>query len=176
MDVYIRGVLQRIEEVKASITSTFGRILKMDSTKKIVKKLAGKGSRTAEWATNVGNEHGQVLMSVILNAGEGHGLGPMVNGLVHRYSASDMPPPELLYVDRDCCGYSSIKRLLPDWQNIEVRMDIWHFMRRISTCCTTDSHPLYATFMKRLSHCIFPLDKEDLLALKNESGPRCIFS
>lgn len=33
--VYLRDVISRIEETKAKITSTFGEILKMDSTKKV---------------------------------------------------------------------------------------------------------------------------------------------
>jgi len=70
MQVYIQDVLQRIEEIKASITAVFGRVLKLDSTKKVVKKLAGPAAGSAEWATNVGNELGQVLMSVV-TAGEG---------------------------------------------------------------------------------------------------------
>ncbi|XP_073719234.1 uncharacterized protein [Misgurnus anguillicaudatus] len=39
-------------------------------------------------------------------------------------------------------------------------------MRRFSVGCTTDCHPLYATFMSRLSHCIFMWDQDDLTALK----------
>ncbi|KAL6473035.1 hypothetical protein MHYP_G00192230 [Metynnis hypsauchen] len=35
--------------------------VKMDSTKKVTKKLAGAAARTAAWATNVGNEHGQTV-------------------------------------------------------------------------------------------------------------------
>jgi hypothetical protein len=33
--VYIQDVMTRMEETKAKITSTFGEILKMDSTKKV---------------------------------------------------------------------------------------------------------------------------------------------
>ena len=40
---------------------------------------------TAEWATNVGNEHGQVLISVI-RAAEGYGLKEMTTG--KRYSVT----------------------------------------------------------------------------------------
>lgn len=35
--VYLRDVLQRLPEVKAALTSTFGSILKMDSTKKAIR-------------------------------------------------------------------------------------------------------------------------------------------
>ena len=50
----------------------------------VTKKLAGDASRTASWATNVGNEFGQVLMSV-LTVTEGAGLEPMCQGIVQRY-------------------------------------------------------------------------------------------
>ena len=35
MNVYCYDVMRRIEEVKSSITSTFGEVLKLDSTKKV---------------------------------------------------------------------------------------------------------------------------------------------
>jgi hypothetical protein len=51
----------------------------------VVKKLAGHGHGTAAWATNIGNEYGQVLISV-LTASEGHGLEAMGKGIVKRYA------------------------------------------------------------------------------------------
>ncbi|KAK1894941.1 Ubiquitin carboxyl-terminal hydrolase 16 [Dissostichus eleginoides] len=54
LTVYSYGVLTRLDEYKAMITSTFGSILKMDSTKKVTKKLAGTAFDTAAWVTNVG--------------------------------------------------------------------------------------------------------------------------
>lgn len=39
-------------------------------------------------------------------------------------------------------------------------------MRRLSVGCTTDAHPLYGTFMKKLSHCIFKWEEEDVKKLK----------
>ncbi|CAH1242390.1 Hypp6647 [Branchiostoma lanceolatum] len=44
LNVYVRDIKERLEAVKASITSTFGSVLKMDSTKKMVRKLAGHAS------------------------------------------------------------------------------------------------------------------------------------
>lgn len=61
----------------------------MDSTKKVVKKLAGKSSGTAAWATNVANALGQVVVCV-LTAIEGVRLGPMAEGLIKRYSDTGM--------------------------------------------------------------------------------------
>ncbi|KAJ7985052.1 hypothetical protein DPEC_G00361140 [Dallia pectoralis] len=105
LTVYSCDVLSRLDEVKARITSVFGFILKMDSTKKVTNKLAGAAAKTAAWATNVGNEYGQVLLSV-LTCAEGEGLLPMAAGLIERYRLAGVPPPQLMYVDRD------IRRLL----------------------------------------------------------------
>lgn len=39
LSVYGRDILSRMDHIKASITSTFGSILKMDSTKKVINNL-----------------------------------------------------------------------------------------------------------------------------------------
>ena len=70
---------------------------------KIVKKLAGAASVTASWCTNVGYEHGQVVMSVLTD-NEGDDLDDMAEGLMQRYIGANIPPPKVLYVDRDCCS------------------------------------------------------------------------
>ena len=164
MRLYIMDVMSRIEDVKAAITSTFGRVIKIDSTKKVTKKLAGRAAGTAAWQTNVGNEFGQVLMSV-LTSGEGYGLAPMARGLMDRYTRAKVPPPSLLYVDRDCCS-GNMSKLFPDWPGLVVKLDIWHFMRRIAAVVTTEAHPLYSVFMGRLARCIFEWDKDDLAKLR----------
>ena len=109
----------------------------------------------------------QVLMSV-LTASEGRGLKEMARGLVSRYQAAGVPPPQLLYVDRDCCGkfHMWAKDLFPQWENLLVRLDIWHFMRRLASCVTTESYPLYGTFISRLSATIFRWDEGDVQALR----------
>ncbi len=167
LTAYAQDILPRMEEIKSGITSIFGKILKMDSTKKIVKKLAGHSSGTAAWATNVANESGQVLMSV-LTASEGVGLGPMAAGLMKRYSDAGVPPPKVLYVDRDCCagGAVKVRDLFSKWSELSISLDIWHFMRRFAIGCTTESHPLYGVFLGRLSQCIFEWSNEDLELLK----------
>ena len=94
LTVYCRDVLSRLEQTKASTTSIFGQILKIDSTKKVLfslaplcsfltffpgyKKLAGTAAGTAGCMTNVRNEFGQVLISV-LTASEGSGLRSMAS-------------------------------------------------------------------------------------------------
>ncbi|XP_031731676.1 uncharacterized protein LOC116399006 isoform X2 [Anarrhichthys ocellatus] len=158
----------RLEEMRAKVTSVFGSVLKMDSTKKITRKLSGHAAGTIQWVTNVGNEHGQMLMSV-LTAAEGYGLQQMTSGLVRRYQQAKEEPPLVLYVDRDCCsitGGSAAAALFPEWTQLVVRLDIGHFMRRLVAMVTTKSHPLYAHFMQRLSASIFAWDQEDIALLK----------
>ncbi|XP_076836024.1 uncharacterized protein LOC143481763 [Brachyhypopomus gauderio] len=143
LTVYAQDVLSRLEETKARITSIYGAILKMDSTKKVTKKLAGAASGTAAWATNVGNEFGQVLISV-LTAGEGEGLLPMCVKLMERYQRAGEDPPQLLYVDQDCCSTTGkAAAMFHAWDQLVVRLDVWHFMRRLSpmtaTSCTASS-------------------------------------
>nr|XP_026695572.1 uncharacterized protein LOC113475553 [Ciona intestinalis] len=60
-----------------------------------------------------------------------------------------------------------IAEIFPGWQEsgLQVRLDIWHFMRRFAACCTTESHPLYGEFLARLSGCIFEYDPNDLQQL-----------
>ena len=117
--------------MKGVITSTYGRILKIDSTKKvrvstvknyvkymynyrklglcfvlqITKKLAGVIGDSAAWMTNIGNEFGQVLNSV-LTTGKGAGLEDLCQGIVTRYQNAGQAEPEVIYVDRDCCSQS----------------------------------------------------------------------
>ncbi|XP_056615538.1 uncharacterized protein LOC130430446 [Triplophysa dalaica] len=166
--VHVEGVLSWYEELKARVISVFGSILKMDSTKKVTKKLAGAAAGTAAWVTNVGNEHGQILMSV-LTSHEGQGLLPMTTGLVNRYKLAGVPPPHVLYVDRDCCsamGTSRAGAMFVGWDDLVLRLDVWHFLRRFAAGLHTDSHPLYGLFMEKLSACIFEWDEGDVVMLK----------
>ncbi|KAK7139067.1 hypothetical protein R3I93_016250 [Phoxinus phoxinus] len=165
--VYCHDILSRLEDVKARVTSVFGTVLKMDSTKKVTRKLAGAAAQTAAWSTNVGNEHGQVLMSVLTDT-EGAGLLSMAAGLMRRYRDAGVEPPQLLYVDRDCCsshGGSKTADMFRKWDKLVVRLDIWHLMRRFASGVTTESHQLYKAFLQQLSSCIFLWDPEDAARL-----------
>ncbi|XP_050958694.1 uncharacterized protein LOC127160061 [Labeo rohita] len=165
--VHSNDILSHLDEMKGVITSTYGRILKMDSTKKITKKLAGGIGDTAAWMTNIGNELGQVLNSVLTTA-EGAGLEELCQGVVKRYQNAGEPEPEVIYVDRDCCSQSgapAVLKLFRPWKSI-IRLDIFHFMRRFNCGLTTEHHPLYGTFCSKLSSCIFEWDQEDVKELK----------
>ncbi|XP_061107847.1 uncharacterized protein LOC133135094 [Conger conger] len=168
LTVYSKDILTRLEDIKAALTSTYGSTLKMDSTKKITKKLSGPAKGTAQWLTSVGNEIGQVLISV-LTADEGGGIDAMTAGLVERYRRAGVAPPTLLYVDSHCCkeaGDTKLKQRFSGWPNLIIRLDIWHFIRRLAGGVTTDAHQLYPIFMARLSACIFEWDAGDLAQLR----------
>ena len=171
--IYAKDVWSRLPELLAAATSTYGRILKVDSTKKVTKELHSREANTASWATNVGNERGEVLQSVLTVSEAQPSLQKMGDGLVARYTKAGQPPPELLYTDRDCCcesGPSKYHALFAAWDHLCVRLDIWHYMRRLAAGCTSESHPLYGTFMARLSGCIFAWDGEDVQLLMSAKG------
>ena len=161
---YSRDVWTRLESLKASVTSVFGQILKIDGTKKICRKLAGEVANSANFALNVGNERGEILQSVMTSSEAVTSLQPLADGLVNRYSAANVDPPVLLYTDRDCCsesGPSKFQVLFGAWESLQIHLDIWHFMRRLAVGCSSESHPLYGVFMSRISGCIFEWDKDD---------------
>jgi len=86
----------------------------------VTKKLARYAAGTSTWATNVGNEIGQVLMCVLTSGGEA--LRPMAKGLVERYEKAGVTPPLVLYTGRDCCGGSQVgAKLFPEWSQLQVR-------------------------------------------------------
>lgn len=93
----------------------------------------------------------------------------MVDGLMRRFANANESPPKLLYTDRDCCnanGPSKYQALFSGWPDLLVRLDIWHFMRRLASGCTTESHSLYGPFMSTLSSCIFEWDSSDVGLLR----------
>ena len=104
--VYTKDVWSRLPTLLASATSVYGSVLKIDSTKKICKKLQGEGANTASWATNVGNERGEVLMSVLTESESIESLQKMAGGLMDRYDRANQESPKVIYTDRDCCSYS----------------------------------------------------------------------
>ena len=53
-----------------------------------------------------------------------------------------------------------------DWKKLEVRLDAWHFLRRLACGCSTDSHQLYGTFMAGLSAPLFAWEAGDLQRLR----------
>ena len=85
LSVYVKEMWSRLPELLAAATTVYGSILKIDSTKKICKKLQGVVANSASWCTNVGNEHGEILISVLTESEGLLGLKALADGLVERF-------------------------------------------------------------------------------------------
>ena len=85
MSVYARDILHTLPQLLATCTGIFGSVLKIDSTKKVCKKLQGTAAGSASWCTNVGNERGEVLVSILTESEGLEGLRPMAGGLIRRF-------------------------------------------------------------------------------------------
>ena len=130
-------------------TSTYGSILKIDSSKKICKKLQGVAVGTASWATSIGNERGEIIQCILTTSEAIPTLQRLADGLMERFRRGTQQPPILLYTDRDCCGNgraSKYQLLFSEWRVMEVRLAVWHFMRKIAAGITSEAHPLYGVF------------------------------
>ena len=136
----MHDVLSRLPDLLACVTSSYGSILRIDSTKKVTKKLSGALIGPPTLATRE-----ETSFSVLQKE-----WSQMADGIMDWYE-----PAKSTSTDRDCCavdGPGRYKSLFDHWPTLLVRLDIWHFMRRLAV--TTKSHPLYGTFLSRLSSCI----------------------
>jgi hypothetical protein len=93
LSVYVRNVFGRLEFLKASATSVFGLIFKINSTKKITQKLQGLATNSASWCTNVGNENRAILLSLLTISEGQDNLQKMADGLMDRYEQAHVSPP-----------------------------------------------------------------------------------
>ena len=60
----------------------------------------------------------------------------MATGIIRRYKVAGVPPPVILYTDRDCCGEKKVSSLFTTWQELNVCLDAWHFMQRLRDVLT----------------------------------------
>ena len=117
---YVRDVWERLPQLLAAATSVYGTVLKIDSTKKVCKKFQGTAAGSASWATNIGNERGELVISVLTESEDSKALRRMACGLMDRYKMARQDPPRLLYTDRDCCSVSGpskykVSKTGPNW-------------------------------------------------------------
>ena len=129
----------------------------------------------------MGNERWQrareVLITVLTKSESARGLEPLARRLVDRYRRAGQPHPLVLYTDRDCCaqdGPSKLVALFNGWEGVTVSLDVWHFMRHISDGVTSESHPLYGTFMQQLRGCIFEWDDHSCVCCDTSHNHTCV--
>ena len=82
---YVWDVYRQIELLKASAMTVFSTVRKIDSIKKRMRKLTGMEKGWAKWMTNVRNEWGKILVTVLTDSESTRSLQPMANGLVKRF-------------------------------------------------------------------------------------------
>ena len=103
-------------------------------------------ANTASWATNLGNGGGMSVQttSEAISCVTTNGSWTCEQTQVSQATT-------VFYTNRDCCssqGPSKFQVLFHKW-------DLWHYMRRITVGCMTESRRLCGTFMSRLSSAIF---------------------
>ena len=85
MSIYLKDVWNRLPELLAKCTSIYSSIVKINSTKKAVKKLQCRAAGSGSWVTDIGNEHGKGLVSVLTDTESISSLQQLTNGLIYRY-------------------------------------------------------------------------------------------
>nr|XP_008281292.1 PREDICTED: uncharacterized protein LOC103358197 [Stegastes partitus] len=164
---FLLSEAENVQDYRSQILSTFGTVLKMDSTKKVVKKLSGEGQGSAEWFTSIGNEHSQIVSFVLTCEESTEKLGPMCRGVVDRFRLANQPVPKILYVDRGCCraqGPTAVEALFQPWVDcgMVVRLDIFHWIHRFDAAIRTESHAKYAAFKSALAGAVMAYNRTDL--------------
>ena len=94
-------------------------------------------------------------MSVLTEA-EGESLQPMADGLVRRYRDAGKAPPKVMYVDRDCCsthGQAKTAAMFGEWNQLVVRLDVWHFMRRFARLDDFNTRMILAKVNRSIQFC-----------------------
>ncbi|KAK7131740.1 hypothetical protein R3I93_018338 [Phoxinus phoxinus] len=167
---FLLAEADNVQDYRSQILSTFGTVLKMDSTKKVVKKLSGEGKGSAEWFTSIGNEFSQIVSFVLTCEESVEKLGPMCRGVVERFRLANQPAPKILYIDRGCCkaqGPTALETLFQPWvdDGMVVRLDIFHWIHRFDAALRTEAHAKYAAFKSALAGSVLAYNREDLQLL-----------
>ncbi|XP_045062329.1 uncharacterized protein LOC121536140 [Coregonus clupeaformis] len=164
---FLLAEANNVQDYRSQILSTFGTVLKMDSTKKVVKKLSGEGGGSAEWFTSIGNEHSQIVSFVLTCEESTEKLKPMCLGVMERFRLANQPVPKIIYVDRGCCraqGPTALGILFQPWvdNGMVVRLDIFHWIHRFDAAIRTESHSKYAAFKSALAGGVLAYNRSDL--------------
>ncbi|KAJ8370303.1 hypothetical protein SKAU_G00103350 [Synaphobranchus kaupii] len=164
---FLLAEANNVQDYRSQILSTFGTVLKMDSTKKVVKKLSGEGGGSAEWFTSIGNEHSQIVSFVLTCEESTEKLEPMCHGVMEWFRLADQPVPKILYVDRGGCraqGPTALETLFQPWvdNGMVVRLDIFHWIHRFDAAIRTDSHSKYTAFKSALAGAVLAYNRTDL--------------
>jgi len=110
------NILRWLPQIVTTCTWVLGNILKIDSTKKVCRKLQGKSASTASWCSNV---NGEVLTSVLTESEGLEGLWPMALGLIQRLISQGICVCSILLSGMKRLG-RILHWLLQYWRNSSV--------------------------------------------------------
>ncbi|XP_034051563.1 uncharacterized protein LOC117532359 isoform X3 [Gymnodraco acuticeps] len=163
---FLLAEANNVQDYRSQILSTFGTVVKMDSTKKVV-KLSGQGRGSAEWFTSIGNEYSQIVTFVLTCEESAQKLLPMCRGVMDRFRLANQPVPKILYIDRGCCrakGPTALETMFQEWFDggMVVCLDIFHWIHRFDAAIRTDAHSKYAMFKSALAGAVLAYNRTDL--------------
>jgi hypothetical protein len=73
--------------------------------------------------------------------------------------------PTVVYVDDECCGaWPQILHKI--WPGVEIRLDIFHAIRRITQTVKSTQHPWHGRFCKEISQAFFQQDPAEVERLR----------
>ncbi|XP_076144090.1 uncharacterized protein LOC143126052 [Alosa pseudoharengus] len=164
---FLLAEANNVQDYRSQILSTFGTVLKMDSTKKVVKKLSGEGKGSAEWFTSIGNKLSQIVSFVLTCEESVEKLEPMCRGVMERFHLANQPVPQILYIDRGCCraqGPTAVETLFQPWvdNGMVVRLDIFHWLHRFDAALRTEAHSKYPALKSALAGAVLAYNRQDL--------------
>lgn len=148
-DVYEKDFVARDQDIASELLAeTPGDILAFDWTRDAGVRCQGK------WMFNVTAADGKVLRSVITKTTAPSEVEPVLRDL---YSCGARP--RIIYVDCECCG--SWKHIIEQfWHGVDIVLDSFHAIRRLTQTTSSTKHPWHARFCKRLSEAVFAEDEE----------------
>ena len=97
---YVWDIYRQIDLLKASAMTVFSTVRRIDSIKKRTRKWTGMEEGCAKWMTNVRNEWGKILVTVLTDSETTRSLQPMTNGLVKSFERRQTENSLLLHLDR----------------------------------------------------------------------------
>ncbi|KAL0963392.1 hypothetical protein UPYG_G00305770 [Umbra pygmaea] len=162
---FLLAEADNVQDYRSQILSTFGTILKMDSTKKASGEEIGWGG---QGLGRVVHQHRQrVLPDRVLCPEK---LRPMCGGVVERFRLANQPVPKILYINRGCCkaqGPTAVETLFQSWveDGMVVRLDIFHWVHHFDAALRNAAISKYAAFKSALAGAVLAYNREDLQLL-----------
>lgn len=155
----------RVRELRNSQDLIFCRqVLKVDFTYRSAQHCK---AHLCTWILVLMNEYGQVAFWMPCAGQSTEVAAYAITILRRRHDINNVPPCDLIYTDNYCCSRQKWQGVWKIWnENAMVKLDGFHFMRRISMNLTTGRHNAWSeAFINDISDCIYSVDEDGLLRI-----------